>query len=196
MDRLYLMPLVDLPLHGGTETGRFPKYTTTFRANAIDFRMMDYGREPVCLVRCPNITTPIHNTLAADAEVAVFPTDLTTQVGANLATVQNNLEVRNIPGAQLVQTTTTYRQIIRAIIIIFQLAQRLDGLGFRLFGSGVTLNTTYSALPAPVQTALQQMATDFSFSTAGITGASTVRQIFKSMYDQWPATDVFLGGTF
>lgn len=194
MDRLYLMPLVDTTYRGAP--ARFPKYADTLRASGIDYRAMDYGREPVCLVRAPNIDATTHAALVADTTVAAFPADLTQSVGAQLANVRQALEDRNIPGGQLVQAGTTYRQIVRAIIIIFQLAQRLDGLGFRLFGSGVTLDTTYSALPQAMKTALVQMATDFNFETSAITGASTLRQILKAMFDQWPASDVFLGGTF
>lgn len=179
---------------------RRPKYAAEMRAvPGAAYVAMDYGAEPLFLVSVKGIDTATHNTIAADATVAVLPLDLTQAVGAaNLTNVQNQLETRNIPGAQLVTAATTYRQLIRAVIIIFQLAQRMDGMGYPSFfaASGFTLATTYSALPQSAKTVLVSMAESFRFNTSGISGSTTLRQLFKGMYDQWPAVSLFLGEAF
>jgi hypothetical protein len=198
MDRLYLMPLIDVPdyPHPG-ETGRQPKYWTLVHGiPGATTRQMDYGLEPVCLFAALGIDAATHTTMTTDPEVNAFPPDLTTQIGANLSAVQAALDARNIPN-QWIPATWTYRQLLRAIIILFQLGQRLHGLGApRLFGGGVTLATPFNQLPAVLRTALQDMATSFNFDSSGLTGASPLRQILKALYDQWPPESVYFGEAF
>jgi len=191
MDRFYLMPTTGSG--SGHADPRKPKY-----ADLIDsvpgqrWWMVDYGREPTMLVKA-SLDAATDATIVADPTVAAFPADLTQAIGANLGTVQTALEDRNIPGT-VVPAGWTYRQLIRGLIIFFQFTQRMDGQGVSLFSGGVTLATTFSALSQATKTALQDMATSFGFDTSGVTGATTVRQILKLCYDQWPVALLVFGG--
>jgi hypothetical protein len=80
------------------------------------------------------------------------------------------------------------------VAIVFQLAQRLQGLGRnRLFGGAVTLDTRFNQLPQSVRTDLQDMAASFNFDTGSLSGTSTVRAILKALADQWPNLSVPFG---
>lgn len=201
MNRVYLMPMItaDLTMPSGrVEVGaRVPKHRAAILAvPGASFRAMDYGAEPVFLVYATDIDQATHDTIAADATCAVFPADLTNTIGANLATVQSKLDVFNIPN-QWITSGMTYRQLLRAIIILFQFAQRLHGMGAaRLFTGGVTLATPFNQLPAAMRTALQSMALSFNMNTTGMSGTTTLRIILKNLHDQWPAGNVLLGEAF
>jgi len=192
MDRVYLMPTVGSG--SSSQDPRKPKYADLIDAvSGARWDMVDYGREPVMLVKATAIDASTHATIAADAEVSALPLDLTQQIGANLGLVQTALEDRNIPGSNLVPASWTYRQLVRGVIIVFQFTQRLDGQGVRLFTGGVTVGSQWSTVPTATQTALQDMAASFGFGLT-VTGTTTVRQILRQLYDQWPVTFLVFGG--
>lgn len=184
--RIYLMPIaLDEKGHRG------PKYKALFHA---DWTMMDYGFDPVCLVGVENIAVDDHTAVVANGDVTALPADLTQQIGAQLALVQNALAGLNIP-ENWVQSTHTYLQVLRVVALVFQFAQRLNGAlpNVRLFDTGVTLATRINQLPANVRTALSDAATSLGFSTAGLTGSSTLRVALKNMADQFSSIEVMVG---
>lgn len=167
--RLYLCPMETI-IDGRGRTVRRPKYLAligikTFAAN-------DYGNEPLCLLGA-DVTPAQHAALTANADVSPFPVDLDSTVGANLATVQQALESRNLP-ADDVTVNTPYRIMLRWIIAIFSITATNP-----LFGGGVTLDTTLGQLTAQQRAELKASAESAGYSTSGLTLASTIRDALR-----------------
>lgn len=148
----------------------------------IRAEMRDYGDEPSLLI-ASNTSDADDATLAALPDVTKFADNLDQQVGAQLATMQAALEALNLP-AQMVTANTTHRQVIRGIMGIFDVAQCMQGKGFRVFGAAITLSTTLSTLSVPARQALQACATERGYDQTGITLASTIRQVLTLIVQQ------------
>lgn len=187
--RIYFMPVIGTG--ASRADGRRPKYDDTDLLG-ITWSMMDFGNEPFCIVAA-DVTPSQHTTLAAHADVLSPPADLDQQIGLQLTTVQNALETANMP-ANWVQSTHTYRTVVRAAAAFCQFMQRLQAFYTgKIFTGGVTLSTTFGSLPAGVRTVLIATANDLNFNTSSLSGSSTLRQIIKAMGDQWPSLEITLG---
>jgi hypothetical protein len=134
--------------------------------------IQDYGQEPTCVLAA-DVSTAQHSSLSANADVTVIPANLDLQVGANLATVQANLEALNIP-SDMVTPATSYRQILRGVIAVFSISASTP-----LFGPGVTLDTTLGALLPAVRAQLKAAAESAGYDYTGLTLASTIRDALK-----------------
>jgi hypothetical protein len=132
----------------------------------------DYGNEPLCFLGA-DVTPAQHAALTANADVSPFPVDLDSTVGANLATVQQALESRNLP-ADDVTVNTPYRIMMRWIIAIFSITTAQP-----LFSGGVTLDTTLGQLTVAQRQELQAAAQSAGYSTAGLTLQSTIREALR-----------------
>ena len=180
--RFYLMPLIGT---GETFSRRRPAYLDTDLGGAA--QCLDYGAEPLCLVRA-DVSGAQHTALTAHDDVLSVPTTLSNQIGGTLATVQTALDAVHVPNDWL-QSTHTWAQLLRAIATIFQFAQRLHRFrAGRLFPAGVTLTTQFQDLPPAARQALQDAADDMAFDTSELTGASTLRAILKAFGDQFTGT--------
>lgn len=136
-----------------------------------------------------------HTLLSANADVLTAPLDLQSTPGAGAVTsMQTYLEGYNLP-ADWINTSLTYAQILKRISVMFQLAQRLNGIlgNVRLFVGGVTLSTTLAALPTDVRQALIAAAGSFGWDTSSLTGASTVREALKFAIQAWGIKPIKLG---
>lgn len=181
------MPIIG---DGSKSTPRQPKYASTHLAG-INWNMMDYGDEPFCLVAADLGSG--HSALAAESDVTALPADLNQEIGGQLSTVQNTLESLNIP-SDWVQSTHTYKRVLRAATLIFQIAQRHQGLSFgRIFTAGVTLDTQFNQLSSTARNRLLSVAQTMKLDTSGLGGASTLRQILKALADQLEAFNVWIG---
>lgn len=182
----------------GDQLTKHPKYDALYAG--ANWQAMDYGREGSFLVAA-DVNNPVHNAIVANADVASFPANLDNQIGTALATVMTEAESRHIPIAGIAGTST-YRQLLRRVVICCQLGQRLEGvqgslqkaLRATLFGNGITLNSPFSDLPLGVRTSLVTTFDSFGFDRSTLTGASTLRQILAAFRDQWPVTEVDLLG--
>lgn len=188
--RLYLTPLSG----SGTKLDpRRPKYAADAESRDIPWAMMDFGAEPLCLFSA-DIPDDLHAQFAAQPDVLALPLNLDQAIGAQLTTVQNALESRNIP-AQWILDTHTYRQVIRIVAQLCQFLQRLNGLtASRLFKSGITLDTRFNQLSVTMRQLLVDAATSFNYNTSSLSGTSTLRNILKTMADQWSQIEMFIGG--
>ena len=182
MVRIYLMPVV---LGGPGGTALVPKYESLFRVEGVGTAVVIYGREMACLVVASGIDAATHALVAANADVTVLPENIDQPIGAQLSIVQARLEGLNIP-ADWVESTFTYRSILRVVVIIFQLAQRYSGLGFGRILENITLETRWNQLSDSVKDKFRQLANDLSLDASGITNTTKVRRIFKLLVDQWP----------
>jgi hypothetical protein len=188
---LYLVPVIGTGLIIGdppVDDSRRPKYLTTYAC-------ADYGMQPVML--CASFVDDATDTsLQANADVTRIPDNLDQQLSAGAVTaVQNALEARNLP-ALWVDTTMTYRQVLRTVGGFFAFMQRYaviaNTINPVLTGS-VTLSTQYNQLPQAARNNLQETATSLGLSTTGLSGTNTLRQILKNIADQWGQRPIILG---
>lgn len=193
--RFYLMPAVIDVVNG--RLTKHPKYDTLYRPTGA----MDYGREGHFLVAA-DVSPAEHAAISGNADVASFPANLDNEIGAALATVTAEAESRNIPLAGI-DATSTYRQLLRRVVLCCQLGQRLEGERFRLFpasvrqalfGGGITLDSAFNQLGANERTILIAVFDSFGFDRSALTAASTLRVILASFRAQWRGGDIDVGG--
>lgn len=162
--RFYLAPKETVVINGRSISR--PKYVT---ALGVPYAMQDYGQEPVCVLAA-DVSTAQHATLAGSPGVTALPVNLDSPVGANLATVQAELEAVNIP-SDMVTAVTIYRKVLRGVIAVFSVSAKAP-----LFSGGVTLDTTLGDLTPTVRGELKNSAESSGYSTEGLTLASTIRE--------------------
>lgn len=191
MRRIYFIPANEVLVNGITY--RAPKYlggrnqpSPLSGLEVISGSFMDYGYQPVFLCVL-EVTSAQHDIIAAQSDVLALPTDITQTMSANAVTqAQNFLETLYIP-AGWIDTTMTYRFVLKKVAWIFQFMQRIHGLypDAKVFTGGITLNTTFGSLPVAVQNAFINAANSFAFGTEGLNAGTTVRQILKFLADKF-----------
>jgi hypothetical protein len=180
--RYYLVPKVGTGIPVGVPGADpfRPKYTDGLSG---PWSAMDYGREPVMLLRA-DVTPAEHAIFAAASDAVAAPADLSQTVGGALATVQARLESVNIPG-DWVTAGMTFRTVLRWVARLFLLAQRLNGQAKeRLFDALEHLDTLVNQVPAARRQRWAAAATSLGLDPSGITGGMTLRQAFKVLGDQ------------
>jgi hypothetical protein len=192
--RWYVFPVEEI-VQGGT-TYRGPKYLK-WRMNptGIDARwsMVDYGLMPTALL-VGDVTAAQHTQAATQPDIVVIPENIDNAIGSiALPIVVSELEALHIP-ANWVTTTHTYREVMRRMAHLFQLAQRYHGrTAKKLIESGFNLNTFVSTLPINVRTSLNEAAQSLGWDTSMILGSWTLRQALLYLADQWGSTPVLFG---
>lgn len=182
--RFYLVPTIG---QGSPITDpRRPKYINHVTTPTIRWRAMHYGLEPVSLLAA-DLTGGQHTALVANSDVVSIPTNIDATISAGaLTAVQTNLAALNIP-SEWVTTAHTYRDVLRLVGKVFQVAQRLRGrFGHRLFESGITLTTTLSQLTQNQRDHLVAAADSFGIDTSQATGATTIRTCLRVLAQQLP----------
>lgn len=185
--RVYLMPM------NSAGNNRWPKYMAC-RANpaglAVAWCAMDYGAEPMALVRA-DVGAAQHAALAANLDVMAMPIDLQTRPDAPaLTAIKNYLAANSIPD-DWVNASMTYAQIARRLGIFCQLMQRLDQ---KIFSGGITPLTPLSDRPVGARLALLAAARSFGADTLALTGASTVSAALQAAVAAWGTRPILLGG--
>jgi hypothetical protein len=191
------MPLVGAGVKGDPIR---PKYRDSLFPT-LDWSQFYYGDEPWTLVGIQDVPPATDAALNANADVFELPANLDQTMGTVGVrnTVRNRLEAVNIPGTW-VQTSTTYREVVRIIGAVIQFSQRFQGVSGipanRWFAGGRTLDSTFGSLAAPAQQALLDTGasdwerpdgTIFHFDTSALTGSTTLRALLKSVADQYLA---------
>jgi hypothetical protein len=180
--RVYLVPK--------TGTGA---YTDPFRAKyfydgtvtpGTHFDTLDYGNEAIFLVVARDISSSDDAIVSAQTDVLSIPANLDNNLsGLAVTTVKTKAEAVNL-SADWVTTSLTWRQVLHTFIGEIAIMQRLQGLGFRLFGGAVTLDTTFSALGQNVKNALLSAAASLGYDTSSIKNSTTIRAALKALADQ------------
>lgn len=183
--RFYLVPVIGTGAN--MEDARRPAY---FAGSGIRYSCRDYGLMPVMLV-CADTTTQQHNNIIANSDVTAIPTNIDNNITAGaLTAVREALENLRIPG-NWVDTSHTYRQVLRVVTGVFQLARRHFGLhNKKLFADEITLDDTWGSLPVQARTELQATADSFGWDYSGVTSGTLLRTILKNLAEQW-GTSVF-----
>jgi hypothetical protein len=196
---LYVMPLSGTGAHNDQ---REPKY---YAADfpTLAWSMADYGNEPWCLVGIPNVPPATDTILVGHPDVFGLPANLDQTMGTvgQRNTVRNRLEAVNMPGTWI-QTTDTYRTVVRFIMAVCQVAQRVQGLGGTVwFTGGITLDSLYSALPTGTQTATLAAANSawvkadrsiVHFDSSAVIGTNPMRTVLQSLGNQYVALGLSL----
>ena len=191
--RIYVMPIVENIFNGNIF--RSPKYiglnfhgqqiaTALPGLEALLPGMMDYGFQPICLY-IVDVTPAQHTLLSAQTDVLSVPANIDNNLStAAVNATKTFLESINIPNGWI-NTSLTYRQVLRLIGWLFQFMQRLHGIyPHKLFDGITALDTTYGSLTPEWQSALLQAGQSFGFDTSGLTSNTTLRTILKFMADQ------------
>lgn len=167
------------------------KYMDELLAGGVQVSQLFYGREEVVMLMARDVPLGIHQTMAGHADCTTVP-DLSQTVGSQLIPVQTSLEALNVPSGWVTEATG-YASLVRTVASLFLIFERLTSITpERLFGT-VTLDTRWNQLPAAVRQQLLDVASSFNFSTAGMSGSTTVRQILKALWDQWPQLSIPFG---
>lgn len=179
--RFYLVPS-DVKADGGIK----PKYFDDVVAVSM-WQAMYYGFMPACIVRA-DVTAQQHTDLTANADVLAAPANIDNNLTSGaVTTVQNALETLKIPSGW-VDTSFTYRQVLRIVAKVFQVSQRFEGRGWgKLLPDGLTLDDTWADLPQAWQNGLLDVAASFNWDTTGLSGTTKLRAIYKFMADQFSA---------
>lgn len=182
--RVYLMPIV-VGSRGRFAQIRLPKYLDL--VDGSHCTMLRYGQEDVCLF-VVDASDDQHTAVIANADVRAFPADLDTAL-TNAARTQivNALESLNVP-AHWVANGQTFRMVLRRLAGIFQLFCNLEGRSLRFLQA--SLDSQISTLPQAVRTGMQDAAEALNASTAGITGATTLRVALAAIGAQFDARPV------
>ena len=179
-----------IPEEDGTIPGKGPKYLKwRFDPDppGIDcgYVYISYGLIPAGLA-CVNVTQAQLDELSGYSDVAIAPADIDQNIGAGaVATVQNVLEALRIP-ADWVDTSYTYRQILRGVAGLFQLSQRHKGLHQeQLIDNQAQLDLQWNQIPPARRARLLETADTFTWDYSDVTNQWTIRQILWHLTQQW-----------
>lgn len=161
----------------GTATNpRRPKYVESF---GVSWSAMDFGEAPVFLVSAV-LSPEIEDTLVPNSDFAKVPVDLDQNLTSGQVTAwSTRLESLGLP-AQWLDTGFTWRQVIRGVLAVFLFAQRAQVSIVQ-----ANLDQTFSQLSLAVRTRIIEAATSLGLSSAGVTGATPVRQVMRAIAVQW-----------
>lgn len=191
--RYYIMPIVKIGIY------RIPKY--------LKFRDIQdgvapskkttvyYGILPVCAFAA-ELDQAAHDSLVAHADVAATPEDIDQYIGVGaIPQVQNVLEALFIP-ADWIDTTFTYRQILRMIWGLFVFAGRYRRVyGEALVDNQAQLDLVWADVPVDRRNKVIAIADEQGIDYSAVDGTWTVRRTLKLLADHWQNTEWKLGFT-
>lgn len=187
--RIYIVPVVGTGAHSDP---RRPKYFTDGTIAAATYGTLTYGTEPRMIVGA-DLPSADDVIIVGKPDSLALPFDLSPNLtGGQVTAVRAALESSNIP-AGWVTTADTWVSVFRGVAGMCSFLSRYDVIyatangvsAPSLFVGGVTLASAFSSLPAAVQAALIATAQDQGISTAGLSGATTLRTILRSMADHY-----------
>lgn len=120
--------------------------------------------------------------VGANSDVLVVPA-LDNTVA--LVATRSALEARDVPG-NWVQAGMTYRSVLRVLIGMAQLIQRMQGMGVNPVISG-HLNDQINSFSGAIQTALANAVDSMGLSRANISGTTTLRAALLDIGQQFVA---------
>ena len=197
---VYVMPTVFVP----SRLGERPegKYFADLIAGGtpVAYQEIAGAEESYTIVIAKDVPLNIHNEVAGHADAVAVP-PLEQVIGAQLATVKNKLEILGIP-SQWVQSTDSYASVCRVVIIFsrilsqFEITRKKLARITKLLSEGRTWDTRWNQLDADLRTDLRtaaEAAAGVPIDTSGISGGSTLRQVFKAVSDQWQLVSLPFG---
>jgi hypothetical protein len=191
MIRFYIMPI---EVVDGTSRG--PMYLKwRFNPDGIDCRwsMRDYGLIDAALVAC-DLTQAQHEQLMAEPDVATAPEDIDQNISdIAIPQIQQMMEALRIP-ADWVNTSYTYRAILRMIGGLFLFAQRYHGMhNERLIDSSTQLDLRWNQIPLARRQRILETADALGYDYSEVANTWLVRRILKYLGEQWGGTPILFG---
>lgn len=159
------------------------------------FGLMDYGLVDACLICAPDISQAQHEALVAEVDVVAAPENIDQHIGAPaISIIQNVLEALRIP-AGWVDTTYTYRQLLRMVAGLFQFAQRHHGLHKeQLIDNQSQLDLRWNQVPLDRRQRIQATADSLGYDYSAVTNQWLIRRILKHLADQWGDRTFIIAG--
>jgi len=196
--RIYIVPITHIDLGPGREFAA-PKYffgrliAGLAGLEGVSWAWERYVWEDHGIVAA-DVTDPQHALVSAQADVIAIP-DLDSTIANATARnrVRNYLEAGNIPGTW-VNTGMAYRAVVRTVLNVFRFHGRYVSKGGRISTAGFSLATTWSQIPAAAQDRVRATADEFGLDYSAVTGTTTLRQLLKSMADQFGSIEYQIGG--
>jgi hypothetical protein len=195
--RIHLMPMTPTGRNGSRE----PKYRSEF-GSFLWQGPIDYGSMDACIIALDADATT-HATLTAHSDVLTVPANLDgTPSAAAVTTTRTALDALQIPSAW-VNTSRTWRTIVRVVIGMFILNQRFwvqrgntIGNGQHSIFGGLSLDATVSQIPAGARADLDIVCASLALDTSAITGSTTIRAMLQNFGLQFANTPHLFDPTF
>ena len=199
MIRYYITRIIVVDYAGDNTIyhARVPKYfKSEYNTDglAVKWSMMDYGLVHACLV-VADVTQQQHNGLVSNSDLVSPPENIDQEISNQgaLSKVKNVLETLNLP-ADWVQTTTTYRDVLRKVCGLFQFAQRYHGMHREALVDGeFPLDLTWGQINSARQAKILATAIDMGYASQEPPDTWEVRRILKYLADQWGDKPIPIG---
>lgn len=162
--------------------------------DGVAWAMMDYGLINAALLMA-DVTQEQHEALVAEADVASPPQNIDQTISEiAIPQVQNVLEALRIP-ADWVNTTYTYRQILRMLAGLFLFAQRYHAMhGEVLIDNQAALGLRWNQIPVARRQRVTATADELGYSYGEVQNTWLIRRILFHLAQQWGATPIYIGG--
>jgi hypothetical protein len=191
MIRFYILPIEEI------SNARGPKYIKwQFNPGGIQpqrYSMKDYGLINAALIAI-EFDQAQHEQLVAEPDVAAAPENLDNNISeVAIPQVQAVLEALRIP-AGWVDSTHTYREILRMVGGLFMFAQRHNGLhGEDLIDNQAQLNLRWNEIPGDRQDRILVTADNMGYDWSEVENSWLIRRVLKHLADQWGDTPILFG---
>lgn len=163
----YIVPLEV----AGTRPARQPKYVMALPMVSRAITRLDDNAIVWATASAAQDTT-----ISGNADAIVVPA-LGNTIALNAT--QNALESLNIP-SQWLTANMTYRQVIKVLVAMSEVLQRMESKGSKISLAG-NLDKTLSQIPAAARQALAATADDFGVNHDDVTGSVTVREALRML---------------
>ena len=135
----------------------------------------------------------------SDATRLATEATLQVRIGAGKAAAAKTIFDAAFIPSEFVNAGDTPRTIIRGVAGMFFFSQRMEGKygeGFkaRAQAHGVTLNSTWTSFPTALKNDFIAIRDDHGWGNLGITGGSTLRDIFKAVSTAYGSILCYIGG--
>lgn len=192
MNRFYILPVVEVQEENPPRMMRKAKYL--HEMDTPSGGMRDYGLIDAA-VAAADVTQEQHESLVANLDVVSPPEDLDQNVSdIAIPKIKAVMEQLRIP-AGWVDTTFTYRQVLRMIVGLFQFAQRHWGLhGEVLIDNAGQLDLRWNQIPQERRERILATADALGYEYDEVENSWLVRRIFKYLGDQWGEKPFKIGG--
>ena len=188
--RFYIMPI---QVVGNSRGPKYLKWRENSDGIVCRWSLMDYGLIDAALVAA-DVTQEQHEQLVAEPDVAAAPVDIDQNISEiAIPRVQQVLEALRIP-AEWIDSTYTYRQILRMVGGLFQFAQRHHGMhGEALIDSTDQLDLRWNQIPQARQNRIKATADNLGYDYSAVQPTWLMRRILKHLGDQWADKPLLCG---
>lgn len=183
MARLYFIPVVTV----AESNYRCPAYLPhRFNPALVGLEDVAWAWELAFLedigLVAAEVTVAQHALLNAQPGVVAVPANLDGVITAGQATaIRTRLEGSRTP-AEWCQTGLTYREVLRGVLGVWQVHNRLVAvLQRRLWSAGLSPDSLVSDLPSDARQALRERLEDMGLDTSGVQESDTLRAVLRAL---------------